>query len=433
MHTQVYLVLEDGTTFRGTSFGAAAPRVDEIADYSLQEIQTARGMGEVVFNTGMTGYHEILTDPSYSGQLVIMTYPHIGNYGDDPRWSESDSPGVGAAGFIVRSVYRGAVPKGRQSLHSFMKEKGIPGISDIDTRALTLKIRSGGNPKGLIVRPSSGPPSEEASEEASDVPSNAPSEGLGPVEVEKCISLLSSYPDMEGRDIVSQVQALRQAPPDQPVQQAPKSPQNSTKSPQGGAPHVSLQLSLQLSLHVALIDFGYKANIVGELEKRGCRVSIFPADTDKKAIDAAGVGAVLLSNGPGDPAVLSQAIQLARRLSEEYPLFGICLGHQIIGLAWGAKTFKMKFGHHGLNHPVREEKSGRVYITSQNHGFSVKDENLPEELEVWMKNANDHTIEAFRHRSRPIASVQFHPEAAPGPYDTLWVFDEFLSIAKGRS
>ena len=431
MHTQVYLVLEDGTTFRGTSFGAAAPDVDEIADYSLQEIQTARGMGEVVFNTGMTGYHEILTDPSYTGQLVIMTYPHIGNYGDDPQWSESESPGVGAAGFIVRSVYRGSVPKGRQSLHSFMEEKGIPGISDIDTRALTLKIRSGGNPKGLIVRPSS-----------------------GSLDVEKCISILSSYPDMEGRDIVSQVQALRQGRPapqtvlpaseqaprqaaQQVPQQAPqneykslqKYPQNSTESPQGGALH----MSLQVSLHVALIDFGYKGNIVGELEKRGCRVSIFPADTDKKAIDAAGVGAVLLSNGPGDPAVLSGAIQLARRLSEEYPLFGICLGHQIIGLAWGAKTFKMKFGHHGLNHPVREEKSGRVYITSQNHGFSVKDENLPQELEVWMKNANDHTIEAFRHRSRPIASVQFHPEAAPGPYDTLWVFDEFLSIAKGRS
>ncbi|MDZ7794288.1 MAG: glutamine-hydrolyzing carbamoyl-phosphate synthase small subunit [Spirochaetia bacterium] len=396
MQKQVFLVLDDGSLLKGIAFGAVAPTVDEAAK------QAEAGIGEVVFNTGMTGYHEILTDPSYIGQLVLMTYPHIGNYGDHEDWSESEVPGIGAAGLIVRSVYRGAVPAGRESLHSFMERRGIPGISGVDTRALTLKIRTSGNQKGMIVSPSE-----------ADTLSNA--------ETAACITLLTGYPDMEGRDIVSQLQERREAALDQGLDEG--------KTAQKAEP---ARYSKKKNLHVALIDFGYKANIKRELIHRGCRVTILPAGVSRREVDAIGPDAVLLSNGPGDPAVLGGPIQLASDIGKNYPLFGICLGHQIISLAFGAQTYKMKFGHHGLNHPVRDEESGRVYITSQNHGFAVSGEALlPEGLELWMKNANDQTIEGIRHRKKRIASVQFHPEAAPGPYDTLWVFDEFLSIAQG--
>ncbi|MFW5714909.1 MAG: glutamine-hydrolyzing carbamoyl-phosphate synthase small subunit [bacterium] len=402
MQKQVFLVLDDGTVFRGSSFGAPAPAVSELE--SAPSASEGPGIGEVVFNTGMSGYHEILTDPSYTGQLVIMTYPHIGNYGDDEQWSESAS---GAAGLIVRSVYRGSVPRGRRTLHEFMASRGIPGISDIDTRALTLKIRTNGNPKGLIVSSTEG--------------------RLTPAEIDRCIATLAGYPDMEGRDLVSALQG--RAAPD-PISAAAAGP--AAPADGGGGPSGKAGPSGTSGLHVALIDFGYKANIVRELQRRGCRVTVLPATASAGQVRAAGAEAVLLSNGPGDPAVLSGPIRLARELAERYPLFGICLGHQIISLAFGAQTFKMRFGHHGLNHPVRDEDSGRVYITSQNHGFAVQAEQLPPDLEVWMRNANDQTIEGMRHRQRPAASVQFHPEAAPGPQDTLWVFDEFLSIAAAR-
>jgi len=268
-----------------------------------------------------------------------------------------------------------------------MERRGIPGISGVDTRALTLKIRTSGNQKGLFVSP------KEA-------------DTLSKAEVAACISLLAEYPDMEGRDVVSQLQERREAD--------------------------SGMYKKKNNLHVALIDFGYKANIERELIHRGCGVTILPPRVSRQEVDALGPDAVLLSNGPGDPAVLSGPIQLVSDIGEDYPLFGICLGHQLISLAFGAQTYKMKFGHHGLNHPVRVESSRKVYITSQNHGFAVSGEALlPEGLELWMENANDHTVEGIRHRCKSIASVQFHPEATPGPYDTLWIFDEFLSIAQG--
>lgn len=403
MQKQVYLVLEDGSVFRGSSFGAPAARVAELEAGS--ETPAGTGVGEVVFNTGMSGYHEIITDPSYTGQLIIMTYPHIGNYGDDDGWSESGAggstaAGIGAAGLIVRSVYRGAVPQGRSSLHEFMAARGIPGISDIDTRALTLKIRTSGNPKGLLVSP--------------DKPA-----GLSGSEIDRCIAVLAAYPDMEGCNIVSTLPG-RQAPP------VGGSATGEVSAGEKAAAH------LRHAPHVALIDFGYKDSILRELQRRGCRVTVLPAAVSAAQVKAAGAEAVLLSNGPGDPAVLTGPIQLAGQLADDYPLFGICLGHQIISLAFGARTYKMRFGHHGLNHPVRDEGSRRVYITSQNHGFAVELDGLPAELEVWMCNANDRSIEGVRHRQRPVASVQFHPEAAPGPQDTRWVFDEFLSIAAGR-
>jgi carbamoyl-phosphate synthase small subunit len=396
MQKHVFLVLDDGSLYKGTAFGAVAPTVDEAAK------QVEAGIGEVVFNTGMTGYHEILTDPSYTGQLVLMTYPHIGNYGNQAQWSESEVPGIGAAGLIVRSVYRGAVPAGRETLHSFMDRRGIPGISDVDTRALTLKIRTSGNQKGLLVSPNE-------------------ADTLSTAEIAACISLLAEYPDMEGRDVVSQLQERRETAFDAGLDTG----STTQKAKSAG-------YSKKKKPHFALIDFGYKANIERELIHRGCRVTILPPRASRQEVDVLSPDAVLLSNGPGDPAVLRGPIQLAADIGEDYPLFGICLGHQLISLAFGAQTYKMKFGHHGLNHPVREEASRKVYITSQNHGFAVSGEVLlPEELELWMKNANDQTVEGIRHRRKSIASVQFHPEAAPGPYDTLWIFDEFLSIAQG--
>lgn len=409
MQKQVFLILDDGSLFKGTAFGAVAPTIGEAAErgnYTVHTKPIEAGIGEVVFNTGMTGYHEILTDPSYIGQLVLMTYPHIGNYGDHAEWSESEVPGIGAAGLIVRSVYRGAVPSGRESLPSFMEGRGIPGISGIDTRALTLKIRTNGNQKGIIVSPSE-------------------ADTLSKAEVAACITLLAGYPDMEGRDIVSQLQERREDTIGGGLDEVHNGGKNRQKSE-------SASYSKKKNLHFALIDFGYKANIERELIQRGCRVTILSPRVSRQEIDALSPDAVLLSNGPGDPAVLSGPIQLTTDIGADYPLFGICLGHQLLSLAFGAETYKMKFGHHGLNHPVRDEESGRVYITSQNHGFSVSEEaGLPEGLELWMKNANDQTIEGIRHRQKRIASVQFHPEAAPGPYDTLWVFDEFLSIAQG--
>lgn len=424
MQKHNFLVLDDGAVFRGSAFGAPAPYVGELESGSGPS--EGPGIGEVVFNTGMTGYHEIVTDPSYTGQLVIMTYPHIGNYGDEEQWSESaaagsvagepGAAGIGAAGLIVRSVYRGSVPRGRSTLHEFMASRGIPGISDIDTRALTLKIRTNGNPKGLIV----------SSMEAH----------LAPADIDRCIGTLAGFPDMEGRDIVSAMQGrTMQGRTVQgrrlPVPAAPAPPAAAAPESEKGGAGRSVKAGRKAP-HVALIDFGYKANIVGELERRGCRVTVLPASATAGQVGEAGAEAVLLSNGPGDPAVLTGPIRLARQLADEYPLFGICLGHQIISLAFGAQTFKMRFGHHGLNHPVRDEGSGRVYITSQNHGFAVEPAGLPAELEVWMRNANDRSIEGMRHRERQVASVQFHPEAAPGPQDTRWVFDEFLSIAAGR-
>lgn len=400
MLKQVFLILDDGSLYKGTSFGTVAPTADEAAK------QGEAGIGEVVFNTGMTGYHEILTDPSYTGQLVLMTYPHIGNYGNQAEWSESEVPGIGAAGLIVRSVYPGEVPAGRETLHSFMERRGIPGISGVDTRALTLKIRTNGNQKAVLVSPSE-------------------ADTLSRDEVTACISLLAEYPDMDGRDVVSQLQVRRKAALDEGRGEGHAEGKITQKAGTAG------QLKKN-NVHVALIDFGYKANIERELIQRGCRVTILPPRVSRQEIDALGPDAVLLSNGPGDPAVLAGPIQLASDLGSDYPLFGICLGHQLISLAFGAQTYKMKFGHHGLNHPVRDEESRKVYITSQNHGFAVSGEALlPEGLELWMENANDQTVEGVRHRRKSIASVQFHPEAAPGPYDTLWIFDEFLSIAQG--
>ncbi len=376
-----FLVLEDGATYPGKAFGYPAPRTDELA-----EIEALRAVGEVVFNTAMGGYHEILTDSSYAGQLVTMTYPHIGNYGTDDEWSETLSvdrgtiPGIKPAGMIVRSLYRGPVPDGRSTLDSFLRKHRTPGISDLDTRALTLRIREKGSPKGVIVR------------------SDSREGALSKTELKRCVDMLRSFPDMVGRDLIGEVGAL--------------GPEEENAA---GGPHF------------LLVDCGIKANIVRELVALGCKVTVVPSGESAEEILAARADAVLYSNGPGDPAVLDFAIEQVRGLLGKTPVFGICLGHQLVCLALGASTYKMKFGHHGVNHPVRDEKTGKVFVTSQNHGFAVEESTLPDGADVWFRNANDRSIEGIAHRKLPVMTAQFHPESAPGPRDSAWIFKAFLA------
>ncbi len=332
----------------------------------------------------MAGYHEILTDPSYSGQIIVMTYPHIGNYGTDEEWTEygpSESEKwqkLKATGFVIRALYEGPIPQGRTSLDDFLKSYRTVGITEVDTRSLTLKIRSGGSPIGAIVRPENG-------------------ESLSEGELETCLSYLRQFPRMEGCDLVSGLGT------ESPVVVNPD-----------GLPHIGL------------VDCGVKANMIRELVDLGCKVSVVPNTIQAEQAISLGCDAFLFSNGPGDPAVLDHLVDLARALIERKPVFGICLGHQIISLALGAKTFKMKFGHHGVNNPVRDEDTGIILITSQNHGFSVEESSLPGDCHIWFRNANDRTIEGISHKRLPVLTAQFHPEAAPGPRDSRWIFKRFL-------
>jgi carbamoyl-phosphate synthase small subunit len=378
-----YLVLADGTCFRGSFFGAPPPLAQELAssDFSGEA-------GEVVFNTSMAGYHEIVTDPSYTGQYVVMTYPHIGNYGADESWNEG--AGISVCGLIVRSLYSGPLPPGRISLAQYLQDNGIPGISGIDTRRLTLKLRDEGSCNGVIVRCTNNQISDEE---------------LGIV-----TAWLSGQQQMAGRSLISEVGCRT------PVTLPPRKP-------------------MQDTVRFALLDCGIKHSIVEVLRQKGVEVTLFPADSAAAAILASSPDAVLISNGPGDPAVLQTQISLIRELLQKVPVFGICLGHQLICLALGAETYKMKFGHHGGNHPVRDTETGRVCVTAQNHGFAVAAESLPENVGLWFVNSNDGSVEGVMHRSLPVMSVQFHPEAGPGPHDARWIFDSFITRAveeKGR-
>ncbi len=351
------LALEDGTCYRGVACGA-----EGLAG------------GEVVFNTSMTGYQEILTDPSYSGQIVTMTCPQIGNYGTAEADHESEAPK--AAGFIVRELSPIASNwRSTATLRDYLVHHGIVAIAGVDTRALTRKLRSSGVMRGVIA--------------------------TGRHETAELVARARALPSMEGADLVREVSCA--APFD-------------FESSGGSGPLV------------AAYHFGMKTNILRRLTAHGCRVRVFPAATPAAEILSHAPAGVFLSNGPGDPAALGWAVANVREiLAAGVPMFGICLGHQLLALALGARTFKLKFGHRGANHPVKDLETGRVEITSQNHGFAVEPGSLPDDVAVTHQSLYDGTIEGFRHRARPVFCVQYHPEASPGPHDADYLFARFAA------
>jgi carbamoyl-phosphate synthase small subunit len=377
------LALEDGTWYRGVAAGASG-----------------EARGEVVFNTSMTGYQEVLTDPSYAGQIVTMTAPQIGNYGVAPGDAESQAPRV--AGFVMREASPLASNwRADGTLRDYLVRHDIVAIADIDTRALTRVLRSAGVMRGVIA--------------------------TGQVDPAELVEKARAIPRMEGADLVRDVTC------DRPYEWRSLAPAS------GDAAHEEFGIEPQRRaarrLRVAAYDFGVKYNILRRLDAYGCDVHVFPASapaSDLLAIEPAGI---FLSNGPGDPAALSYAIDNVRRLVDDKsgtPIFGICLGHQILGLAVGGDTFKLKFGHRGANHPVKELHSGKVEITSQNHGFAVDPDSLPSDVIVTHENLYDGTVEGFRHTTKPIFSVQYHPEASPGPHDADYLFRQFLESMEKR-
>ena len=368
---EAVLALEDGTWYRGVAGGA----------------EGVTG-GEVVFNTSMTGYQEVLTDPSYAGQIVTMTCPEIGNYGVSPNDVESRAPHV--AGFIVRQESAIASNwRAQGTLGDYLVANGIVAIADIDTRALTRRLRSAGVMRGVI----------------------ATGDNLDPSAL---VSRANALPQMAGSDLVRGVTSER--PFDWPAEDPDEF---------GVAPECHAKRRLK----IAAYDFGMKRNILRRLSAHGCDVRVYPAGTPAVELLATRPDGVFLSNGPGDPAVLTYAIENARSLvSAGIPVFGICLGHQVLGLAMGGTTFKLKFGHRGANHPVKKLETGRVEITSQNHGFAVDPASLPSDVQVTHVNLYDGTVEGLRHRSQPVFSVQYHPEASPGPHDADYLFDDFVKL-----
>lgn len=358
MSRKAYLILENGTVFEGKSFGAQKET-----------------MGELVFTTAMTGYLETLTDPSYFGQVVIQTFPLIGNYGVIPADFESISPSL--KGYIVREWCQ--VPSNFRcegDLDTFLKEAGIPGIYGIDTRALTRIVREYG-----------------------------------------VLNCKIAYSDEVNDDIIAQIKSYE-------IEQAVES---TTIAENKTFPAENPQLN------VVLMDFGAKHNICRELVKRGCNVTVVPANTTAQQVKALNPDGIMLSNGPGDPAKNVQIIdELKKMCGYNIPTFGICLGHQLLALSQGAKTEKLKYGHRGANQPAKELATGRVYITSQNHGYAVVSDSMPENGEVSFVNGNDNTCEGVNYKNMPAFSVQFHPEACGGPHDTAFLFDRFIDLMKNN-
>ena len=375
------LALEDGTWYRGVAAGASGET-----------------HGEVVFNTSMTGYQEVLTDPSYSGQIVTMTAPHIGNYGVAHGDEESRGPCV--AGFIMREASpRASNWRADGSLRDYLVTHGIVAIADIDTRALTRVLRSAGVMRGVIA--------------------------TGQVDPMALVEKARAIPKMEGADLVKGVTCDRQFEWREKARDF------------GEDDHAEFGISPERRssrrLRVAAYDYGIKYNILRRLSSYGCDVHVFPATAPASDLLAIEPDGVFLSNGPGDPAVLDYAINNVRDIAKtDVPMFGICLGHQIMGLAFGARTYKLPFGHRGANHPVKQLDSGKVEITSQNHGFAVDADSLPGDTTVTHINLYDKTVEGFRHVSKPIFSVQYHPEASPGPHDADYLFREFLDAMEKR-
>ena len=376
---QAILALEDGSIFRGLSIGAET-----------------QSLGEVVFNTAMTGYQEILTDPSYRNQLVTLTYPHIGNVGVNA--ADEESTHIHAAGLIVRDLPRRASNwRCQGDLSTYLRDQGIPGIEDIDTRRLTRILREKGALNGCL--------------QAGDLDEAA------------AVEAARSFPGLKGMDLAKAVSTAA------PYEWAQGSWQRETGFPT--APH---PIAEKLPYHVVAYDYGVKRNILRMLVDRGCRITVVPAQMPAEEVLALQPQGVFLSNGPGDPEPCAYAIEAIQTLLEaSMPLFGICLGHQLLGLACGARTRKMKFGHHGANHPVVDLDRGRVIITSQNHGFAVAEEDLPDALRPTHRSLFDGSLQGIHHREKPAFGFQGHPEASPGPHDAAPLFDHFIDLMRATA
>jgi carbamoyl-phosphate synthase small subunit len=363
MKETAILVLEDGTCFTGVSFGAKGERY-----------------GEIVFNTGLTGYQEVLSDPSYQGQIVTMTYPLIGNYGVNKN--DMESRALWLEGFVVKEACREPSNwRSTNDIDSFLRDHNVVGIEGVDTRALTRHIRESGAMRAVI--------------------------STEDLDLRSLVEKVRSSPDLIGRDLVREVTCDR-----------PYTAHSST------------------GLRVVVLDFGVKTSIIRQLCHAGCAVTVMPAASSVDEILWFDPDGVLLSNGPGDPAAVTYAVDTIRALIAlgTMPLFGICLGHQLLGLALGGDTFKLKFGHHGGNHPVKDMKTGKIDITVQNHGFCVNIDSLEKDsIEITHMNLNDGTLEGMRHATLPLFSVQFHPEAGPGPHDGRYLFGRFVDAMKKYS
>ena len=366
------LVLEDGSIFRGTAIGA-----------------DGKSVGEVVFNTALTGYQEILTDPSYAQQIVTLTYPHIGNTGSNAEDAECQK--VWAAGLVIRDLpLLSSSFRNQQSLDDYLKERNILGIADIDTRRLTRILRDKGAQNGCIM--------------------------AGEIDEDAALAAAKAFPGLKGADLAKEVTTDKVYSWDAGTWSLGEG----FKGPKDGD-----------RFKVVAYDYGTKSNILRMLVDRGCDLTVVPAQTPAEEVLALNPDGVFLSNGPGDPEPCDYAINAIKTIVDKgVPTFGICLGHQLLGLASGAKSMKMKFGHHGANHPVQELKSGRVMITSQNHGFAVSEDGLPDNLEVTHKSLFDGSLQGIHRKDKPAFSFQGHPEASPGPHDADVLFDHFIELMK---
>ena len=375
---QAILALEDGRIFRGKGFGAPAERI-----------------GEVVFNTALTGYQEIFTDPSYAGQIVVLTNPQIGNYGTTPSDDESSQPYI--EGLVVREFSPVSSNwRSTQVTDEYLEKNNVPVIADVDTRAIVRHLRANGVMRGVIAT------------FAKDTV----------IDTDALVAKARSIPKMDGTDLASKVTTK------QPYEWSAATERNET-----GDKLLPAAIDGGREMHVVAYDFGIKQNILRMLARENCRVTVVPATTPASEVLALNPDGVFFSNGPGDPEPLEYAQKNVQDLAGKTPMFGICLGHQIFGLALGGKTYKLKFGHHGANHPIKNLETGKVEITSQNHNFAVDPESLNEEtVAITHVNLNDQTVAGLKHKEHPMFSVQYHPEASPGPHDSHYLFKDFRKL-----